>query len=183
MIQNAFCEHIVKQKTQGKILVYKILLAALYATLLILPSFAIILFAPPFLIVPFLLIILTLVIVIFKLTWRLTCIEYEYQIIDDTIIFSKIYGRTKRKTFVEMPIRAFEVLGKYSDESEKYLSRLLVDKSLLFISSFTADNIYFGVFEDSGEKNIIFFEINESAKAKIARYGSIALRAYDREIR
>ena len=98
MTQNTFCEHIVKQKAQGRFLIYKILLIALYVALLLLPSVAIILFAPPNLIVPFLLIIATVTFFVFKLTWKLTCLEYEYQIIDDTIIFSKIFGKTKRKT-------------------------------------------------------------------------------------
>ncbi len=183
MQHNTFCEHIVKQKCEGKFLVFRILLIILYASLGILPSSAIILLAPTGLIVPFLLVIATVVFVIFKLTWRLTCLEYEYQIFDDSIIFSKIYGRSRRKSLIEMPIRAFSVLGKYTAESEKYLSHLLVDKNHLLISSFSADNIYFGVFDSDGKKCIVFFEATEAAETRLKRQGSSAMRAYEREIR
>lgn len=183
MTQNTFCEHIVRQKCQGKFLIFRILLISLYAALLILPSFAIILFAPPNLIVPFLLVIASVVFLIFKLTWKLTCLEYEYQIIDDTIIFSKIYNRSRRKCLIEMPIRAFTVLGKYTHEAEGYLSHLLVDKSYLLISSFTAESIYFGVFEADGRKCIVFFEPTESSEMKLRRFAASAIRAYEREIK
>lgn len=183
MTQNIFCEHIVKQNCKGKFLIYKILLVALYIALIILPSIAIILFSPSIFTVPLLIITASAVFLIFKLTWKLTQVEYEYQIIDDTIVFSKIYGRTKRKTVIEMPIRAFSILGKHSPDAEKYLSNLLVDKSFLFISSFNAENIYFGIFEADGQKCIIFFEITDVAEMKLRRYAPSAMRAYDREIK
>lgn len=183
MTQNTFCEHIVKQKRQGKLLVIKILIIALYIALEIIPTVALIALAPSFLLVPFILIVTTVVVIIYKITWKYTCIEFEYQIIDDTIIFTKIYGKTKRKNILEMPIRAFSVLGAHTAEAEKYLSELLVDKSFLFISSFDAENIYFGEFEAEGEKCIIFFEVNEATSLRLKRHAPLAIRAYERKIK
>ncbi len=183
MTQNSFCEHIIKQKCQGKLLITKIFFIALYVFLLTLPSFAIIMFAPPNLIVPFLLVIASVVFILFKLTWKFTCVEFEYQIVDDSIIFSKIYGKSKRTALIEMSIKAFNIIGAYSEESEKYLKELLVDRSYLLISSLDAENIYFGVFDADGEKCIVFFEVTDTALQKLKKYGSGAMRAYERTIK
>lgn len=181
-MQNAFCEHIVKQKTQGKLLIVKIALVCLYIALLLLPSLAIIIFAPSNLTMTFLVIIAVVVFLIFKFTWKLTSIEYEYQIIEDSIIFTKILGKTKRKTIIEMPIRAFTMLGEHSEKSEKYLSTLMVDRTYLFISSYAAESIYFGLFDAKDEKCIVFFEATDNARLKLKKYAPGAIRAYEREI-
>lgn len=183
MTQNTFCEHIVKEKCRGKVLAFKVLLIALYISLLVFPSLFIIMRAPSSLTVAFLIVIATVVFIIFKLTWRLTNVEYEYQIIDDTIIFTKILDKTRRKTVIEMPQKKFSVLGKYTPDSEKYLSRLLVDRSFLMISSFDADNIYFGVFEADDLTCIVYFEATENAIQKLKKYASGAMRAYERELK
>jgi hypothetical protein len=113
----------------------------------------------------------------------LTNIEYEYQLIDDTIVFTKILGRTRRRTIIEMPQKTFSLLGKYTPESEKYLSRLLVDKSFLLLSSLDAESIYFGVFEADGLTCIVYFEATETTIQRLKRYAAGAMRAYDREMK
>ena len=183
MTHSTFCEHIVKQKCQGKFLIAKILLGALYGAIAIVPSFIIIMFAPPYLIIPFLLVIASVIFVLFRLTWKYTNVEYEYQVIEDSILFTRIIGRSKRVCDIEMPIRAFSLLGAHNPDAEKYLSELLVDRSYLFISSFNAENIHFGVFDAEGETCIVFFEATEDVLAKIRRHNPSAIRAYEREMR
>ncbi len=182
-MQGAFCEHIVKQKAQGKFLIFKILAIAFYIALAVIPSGIIIAFAPANLTVPFLIVIAAVVFITFKLTWKYTCLEYEYQIIDDTISFTKIYGKTRRKTVIEMPMRAFTTLGAHTPESEKYLGELLVNRTYLYISSFNAENIYFGVFNANDEVCIVFFEATDTAISKLKKYGSSAMRTLEREIK
>ena len=118
MTHSTFCEHIVKQKCQGKFLIAKILLGALYGAIAIVPSFIIIMFAPPYLIIPFLLVIASVIFVLFRLTWKYTNVEYEYQVVEDTILFTRIIGRSKRVCDIEMPIRAFFLLGAQKMQEE-----------------------------------------------------------------
>ena len=183
MSQSTFCEHIVKQKCQGKFLIYKILLIALYSAVAIFPSLAIIVFAPSSLTVPFLLVIATVVTILVTFTWKYTSLEYEYQIVDDTILFTKIFGKSRRVCEIEMPMSAFTVVGAHTPESEKYLSELLVDRTYLFISSFNAENIHFGVFNADDDICIVFFEATDDILFKIRRYSPGAIRAYEREMR
>ncbi len=50
------------------------------------------------------------------LTWKYTCVEYEYSFTAGTFTFSKIYGRSKRKTIFSQDLKLLTLAKPYKRE-------------------------------------------------------------------
>lgn len=181
MYDNSYYEHIVKQKREGGLLLKKIALIAAYLILLILPAFLILRFCPPFFWVPFFLVIITIVVIAYLMTWKYTNVEFEYSICGDSITFINIYGKKTRKGKLSIKIKDFSEIGKYTDAAEKHLDNVMIEKDYLFISSLDAEHLYYGLFEDDGERCIVYFECTDKALSSLKKYNPSAFRAYERE--
>ena len=183
MFEGSGYEHIVKQKIEGSLLAKKICLIIAYFIIFTLPSFLIISFCPIFLMVPFILVIATITVIAYLMTWKYTSVEFEYSIFGDTISFVNIYGKKSRKGKLDVDIKNFSEIGKYTEAAEKHLEEVIIDKDYLFISHLLAEHLYYGLFEDDGDKCIVYFEATDKALALLKKYNSSAFRAYERETR
>jgi len=161
-------EYTVKQKQEGKILLRKILLIAVYIlyvitvlTVALLTRLA----APAIAFIP-----ITLWILI-HFTYLYCNIEYEYSMMDGYITFSTIYGSRKRKEGFSMRISAFEKVCPYNEDYAKILEQF--DPSRIysaFSSENTPDDPYFAIFKDkNGKKCVFFFEATNRA-LRIMKY-------------
>ena len=181
MFEGSGYEHIVKQKVEGSLLAKKICLVISYIILFTLPSFLIISFCPIFLVVPFILVIATITVIAYLMTWKYTSVEFEYAIFGDTISFVSIYGKKSRKGKLDVAIKNFSEIGKYTAAAEKHLEEVIIDRDYLFISHLLAEHLYYGLFEDDGDKCIVYFEATDKALALIKKYNPSAFRTYERE--
>ena len=183
MFDGNYYEHIVKQKVEGGLLAKKVCLILAYVIIFIMPLYLIISLCPIFLWVPFILVILTLTVISILLTWKYTSVEFEYSISSDTISFVNIYGKKSRKGKIEICIKDFSEIGKYTDAAEKHLEEVVIERDYLFISHLAAEHLYYGLFDDDGEKCIVYFEATDKAISLIKKYNPSAIRAYEREIK
>ena len=181
MFEGSGYEHIVKQKVEGGLLAKKACLIIAYVILFTLPSFLIISFCPVFFIVPFILVIATITVIAYLMTWKYTSVEFEYSIFGDTISFVSIYGKKSRKGKLDVAIKNFSEIGKYTDAAEKHLEDVIIDRDYLFISHILAEHLYYGLFEKDGDKCIVYFEATDKAIALLKKYNPSAFRAYERE--
>ena len=183
MFEGSGYEHIVKQKIEGSLLAKKVCLVLAYIILFTLPSFLIISFCPIFLMVPFILVIATITVIAYLMTWKYTSVEFEYSIFGDVISFVNIYGKKSRKGKLDVAIKNFSEIGKYTEAAEKHLEEVVIDKDYLFISHLLAEHLYYGLFDDDGDKCIVYFEATDRALSLLKKYNPSAFRAYEREIR
>lgn len=181
MFEGGGYEHIVKQKVEGSLLYKKICLILAYIIIFIMPLYLILTLCPLFLWVPFILVILIVTVIAILMTWKYTNVEFEYSIFGDTISFVNIYGRKSRKGKLTVAIKDFSEIGKYTDAAEKHLEEVVIDRDYLFISHLMAEHLYYGLFDDDGDKCIVYFEATDKALSLIKKYNSSALRAYERE--
>ena len=179
---NAY-EHIVKQKVEGNLLYKKICLILAYIIIFTMPLFLILTLCPVFLWVPFILVIATITVIAILMTWKYTSVEFEYSIVGDTISFVSIYGKKSRKGKLSVAIKDFSEIGKYTDAAEKHLEEVVIDRDYLFISHLMAEHLYYGLFDDDGDKCIVYFEATDKALSLIKKYNFSAFRAYEREIK
>ena len=147
------------------------------------PLFLILTLCPVFLWVPFILVIATITVIAILMTWKYTSVEFEYSIVGDTISFVSIYGKKSRKGKLSVAIKDFSEIGKYTDAAEKHLEEVVIDRDYLFISHLMAEHLYYGLFDDDGDKCIVYFEATDKALSLIKKYNFSAFRAYEREIK
>ena len=183
MFEGSGYEHIVKQKVEGGLLARKACLVIAYIMLLTLPSFLVLSFCPMSLVLPLLILIASLTVVAYLMTWRYTSVEFEYSIFGDTISFVSIYGKKSRKGKLDVAIKNFSEIGKYTDAAEKHLEEVVIDKDYLFMSHILAEHLYYGLFDDDGDKCIVYFEATDKAISLLKKYNPTAFRAYERETR
>ncbi len=165
-------EYTVHPKTEGKLLLKKILLISLY-TAFILGAFALVvsftIFVPLFAVVP----LMTVALV--SLTWKYVNLDYEISVTSGIVTLSKIYGNKKRKTVFETPISKMLAIAPYTEKHLDKLQRLAPEISYEALSSENCQNKYFAVFESDGDKRTCFiFEYNEKLLTVCKFYNAIA---------
>lgn len=87
-------------------------------------------------------------------------VEYEYQMVQDTIVVSKITAKRKRKTIVKIDVKLFDRLAKANDESVKNLNFMKVYEAC---EDFADDeNTYYAVYQHPAYgRTALFFTPNE----------------------
>ena len=171
------CEYIIKQKTEGKVLAKKIGFIIGYVmicsflcmvTLLYLPSeLYIIIFPLIFAFTAFLVFV----------TWRFTCVEYEIVISGGDIIITLLYGKGFSKKILNMPVNTFSEIGEYDDAAYEEISKLSLQKNHVCISSLSAPDIYYAMYEEEGERCIVYFDATKEAVELLKKQNPSAFRA------
>ncbi len=160
-------EYAVRQRIEGKWIAARVGLIALYVLFVV----GWLVFGLKTGFVPLLCHIpLTLWMLIF-FTWRYTAVEYEYSITSGVLTFSKIFGGRSRKAIFEVPLREavriapLGVMEEYARGTE-YKPEI----SFSGISSISAPDVYFMLFEDADKKDkkktrraVYYFEATQKA--------------------
>ena len=100
------------------------------------------------------------------LTWKYTCVEYEYSFEAGTFTFSKIYGRSKRKKVFSSDIKLMTLAKPYAPERDVNLE---YSSFINAIPSNTAQNPCICIFDVDEKKTCILLDCDEMS-AKIFRY-------------
>lgn len=110
------------------------------------------------------------------LTWKYTCVEYEYSFTAGTFTFSKIYGKSNRKTFFSAELTALDTVKPYSADNS------VNDAYSKFINAIpgqSAQNPCICIFNIDDEKICVLIDCDESS-AKILKYFKAS--AVDRDV-
>lgn len=93
--------------------------------------------------------------------WKLFNVEFEYSMTSGNMTFSRIYGGMRRKTVLDLSIKDLREIAPYADETPAHLASLGVEKEYRFISSSSAEDTYYAVFEADGTRAVVYFEATE----------------------
>jgi hypothetical protein len=171
------CEYIVKQSSEGVVIAKKICLALAYVAFAILLSILNLSFAPAALKPVFFVLIAVAVALVAFITWRFVCVEYEIVISGGELTITIIYGKSVSKRLLSRPISTFSEMGEYDDAAFEEISKLSLQKNYLCVSSLSAPLIYYGIFEDEGERQIVYFDVTEKAAELLNHSNPSAFRA------
>ena len=164
-------ERVLKRRAEGKWLLGKLLMIFLY--LVILSVWFVV--AVRFGLNPAMLLLAPLSVVIaVLLTWKYTCVEYEYSFMAGTLTFSKIYGKSRRKVFLEADIKSMISVFPYNDSTASKTAPDDGDVLIDGIPSKASQNPCVCFFEsDNGKKTYFLFDCDEQT-AKIFNFFNAA---------
>lgn len=110
------------------------------------------------------------------LTWKYTCVEYEYSFAAGVFTFSKIYGKSKRKTFFSADLDTLICAKPYIPERD---GNAEYSKFINAIPASDTQNPCICVFNIDDEKVCVLFDCDEMS-AKILKFFKAS--AVDREL-
>ena len=177
------CEYIIKPRNEGKILVKKISVAVSYFVLLALFIFLIITLTPLYVMIPLILIACAFVALVAIVSWRFVCPEYEIRIGGGDLVVTAIYGKSIRKTLINIPINSVSEIGEYDDGAYDEISKLSLQKNYLCISSLSAPCIYYAIFDEAKDHCILYFDATDEAIRQLKTSNSGAFRASEKRIK
>ena len=170
-------EYIVKQKNEGAVLYKKIAAIVGYAALFAVLCLLILALSPELLYLPFFLMSAAFVAVVIFTTWRFLCKEYEIVIGNGEMRISTIYGKSLTRRLVAVEIKAFSEIGEYDDAAYEHLCSLSLSKNHICISSLSAPQMYYAIYEDGKDRAVIYFETDERGLSILKQQNPSAFRA------
>lgn len=110
------------------------------------------------------------------LTWKYTCVEYEYSFAAGTFTLSKIYGKSKRKTVFAADIKSLILVKPHDPLRDTHLE---YSEFINAIPSKVSQNPCICVFEVDEKRTCVLMDCDEMS-AKIFRFFNAS--AVDRDI-
>ncbi len=156
-------ERVIKPPKRGKTLFYKILMLIIYLVILSIWFVVAVRFtlnAAIVVLIPVSLLVAVL------LTWKYTNIEYEYSFTAGQLTFSKIYGKSKRRTLFEGDLKTLQSVVPY-DRLKAELSKS--DKVIEAVPDISCENPCVCVFEEDDKKVYLVIDC-DGMSAKIFRF-------------
>lgn len=102
--------------------------------------------------------------------WKWFNLEYKYELISGNMSFYVMHGSkivntmAKPKPRLSLTIKDMETIAPYTPEAKAAIAAANVKKSHVYISSFTkGQDIYYAIFEQNGEKQVVYFEMTQRA--------------------
>lgn len=152
-------EFVVAQKKEGKLRTKRILAIVGYVLFFIL--IFVLLSALKVMQLIALLPILEWMLVFF--TWRYLSPEFEYSMTSGYITFTTVYGGRSKKKRLELCIKDLKEIAPYDDAACARLENAGLQKDYIFVSSLDAPDMYYAVFEQDGESQVVYFEATKKA--------------------
>ena len=105
--------------------------------------------------------------------WKIFNVEYEYSLTSGMMTFSRINGNMRRKKLLELHIKELHEIAPYTDEAKAHLETLPLVKNHIYVSSMAANDIYYSVFEQDKDLQVVYFEATEKALHILHYYNGI----------
>lgn len=105
--------------------------------------------------------------------WKLFNVEFEYSLTSGIMTFSRINGGMRRKKLLELTIKEMHEIAPYTDDAKAHLETLPLVKNHVCVSSMAADDIYYAVFEQDKELQVVYFEATEKALHILHYYNGV----------
>ena len=170
-------EYIVRQKTEGKVLFKKLAFILGYAVIFAALCIIIISFAAPLLHLPFILLACAFIAMAVFVSWRFTCVEYEIAVFGGELSLCVIYGKSTRRRLCCVTVNSILQIGEYDDAAYTRLSSMSLQKNHLCISSLSAPNVYYALFDDGNDRCVAYFDADERIIKALKQQNSSAFRA------
>lgn len=102
---------------------------------------------------------------IFKLTWRFTCVEYEYAIEAGELVVAAIYGGATRRVKCRVYLPEATLIAPYDGTREQMLAKNDISDVKRFANA-DSEDAYVCVYPDAkhGKKCALIFETNAEAQ-------------------
>lgn len=145
----AYYEFVVEQKKEGVFLLRKILFLLGYILIgigWILVGLKTRILAPVLALAP-----LSIWVLVF-LTWKYSCIEYEYSLEAGDLNATIVYGGKKRKSVCRLKIKDCLMIAPETDKTREEASRLKPNEVVSFVSSKKETEVYLLVGDDEDGK-------------------------------
>ena len=180
MLENSY-EYIIKQKAEGGLLLKRIAAVVGYVTFFLVLTATALALAPSIFVITLLLICCVTAFLVFA-TWRYLCIEYEIVISSGEIVITRLYGKGSRKMIFSSPISSLSEIGEYDDKAYEEISKLSLQKNHVCLSSLSAPEVYYAIFEESDERGIVYFDAPTKAVELLKKHNAAAFRASARRM-
>ena len=95
--------------------------------------------------------------------WKFFDVELEYSMTSGYITFTRIYGSRTKKKVLDLCIKDMQAIAPVTDDTANVLNAKGVEKSYMFASHSTADDMYYAIFEKDGRKCVVYFEATQKA--------------------
>ena len=102
-------------------------------------------------------------------TWIFTKVEYEYEMTSGQAKFKRSFDNRFKKTLLDIHIKDAKEIAPYNDAAKAHLAELGVTTEHLFVSSPSAYDQYYILFEENGQLAVVRFEATTQA-VKILRF-------------
>lgn len=162
------CEYSVLQKIEGKWLVYRILLVAVYvlfavgyfAACVAIKFYPLACFTPLF----------TWMAVFF--TWRYVSVAYRYEIVSGDWIFTRVMSDRFYKKMFRLKVKDIDRISPYHDRMERSrIESFSPEKLLWAASSMNSPDLYFALYTDrNGKRTVLYFEATRKALSLLEHY-------------
>lgn len=101
---------------------------------------------------------------IILITKKYLSVEYEYCFCQSTLTITRIYGKSKRRTLIEIDMPKLALICPASDEGIQKAEHLKPERRIISVSSEYASDIYLLVTGEENEPRIlVFIEADERA--------------------
>lgn len=175
-MENSVCEYSVRQRIEGKWVLIRAGLIALY---IFIPLFAAFL-GPIFKnLVAFAAVGILIDVPVVLLTWRRTRVEYEYAMTGGTLVFSEIYGGSTRKPIFETELKTISAAFPYdSEKGRRQLSDYAPEVQYYALSTTDEERnrekeiwccLFLG---EDGKRSAFYFELTDTAYRYLRSYAN-----------
>ncbi len=113
---------------------------------------------------------------VFMYFWKIFNREFEYSMTSGVMTFSYIYGGIRRKKVLELTIKECSEIAPVTDDTMAHLNTLGVEKDYRFVSSTSAEDMYYATFEHDGKSCVAYFEATEKALAILYYYNHATIK-------
>ena len=103
-------------------------------------------------------------------------VEYEIVIGNGELYASVIYGRSITRRLLSLPIHDLSEVGIYDDEAYARLCSQSLQKNFICISSLSAPEIFYAIYDDGKDRCVLYFETDERGLAILKRDNPSAFR-------
>ena len=109
--------------------------------------------------------------------WKIVNRECEYSMTSGIMTFSYIYGGGfTRRQVLELTIKDMREIAPVTDDTMSHLNSIGVEKDYRFVSSSSADDMYYAVFERNGKLCVVYFEATQRTLAILYYYNHSTVR-------
>ena len=162
-------EKIVKLKSEGSILVKKIIFIVLYALLVFVGIPMAIIYLKGN--IPIVLTLVAFTGFFIFITWKQTTVEYEYTIISGMFLLARIHGKLRRKEVFEADLHDAVIIAPLNDMYCERAEKCEPNDVFYAVSSRKTENAWFVIFEEAGGvKTLILFEADDKAISTLGHY-------------
>ena len=90
-------------------------------------------------------------------------IEYEYTVASGSLRFAEVLGKCRRRERLDLTVSSLSAIAPYSGEYKAAADAKDIAHRYEFVSTMNAPEIYYALFEEDGEKSVVFFQPTNKA--------------------